>query len=101
MPSLIVNDDMSVNLEWNLWSAEVDLLAKTIKGKKIKITQQDINNFLSGVLEALVMNSISNVDARELAELAQLKKGMTSDDIKSYLRGWDTTGEVLAQKSVD
>lgn len=95
-PSLICNDDTTVDFTWDLWGAEVDLLSIGINGKKGKITRDDITDFLQGVLDSVVLTNIQNADVREQAILAQQKEGKSPDYIARYLKGWDAVETVMA-----
>lgn len=95
-PSLIKNENMTVNFNWELWCAEVDLLSIGINGKKSIITRDDISNYLAGVLDSIILANIQNADVREQAILAQQKEGKDSDYIARYLKGWDAVETVMA-----
>ena len=94
-PDLIKNENTVINFEWDLWGAEVDLLAVHIKGEKQKLTQQEITDFLAGVLDSVVLAALSNANAREQAILAQQLDGKSADFIARYLKGWDSISSAM------
>ncbi len=85
-PPLIINDDMKICINWDLWSAEVDQLSMMITGKKTKITEQDICEYLQGVLERLILENVSAESKLDKALLAN--KHLTNKQRASYIRGW-------------
>ena len=94
-PSLILNEDMKIEFTWELWSAEVDQLAKLITGKKKLITEDDVTGLLSGILDALVVHNLDVDDKRQLAEKALRDEGRSEAMITSYLIGWDKLDETV------
>lgn len=99
LPSLIVNDNIEINFTWDLWAAEVDLIAKSIKGKKIKIKKEEIAEYLAGILDGIVLLNVDVADKRELAKLAKEREGKSDDYIERYLRGWDSVNRLCKEKS--
>ena len=93
-PSLICNKNITVDFNWELWGAEVDLISIGINGVKSKVTEEEISNYLAGILDAIVLNNISVADKREQAIVAQRKSGRSEDYIIRYLRGWDSLESV-------
>jgi len=100
-PSLIVNDDMQIDFSWSLWGAEVDLVAKAITGAKRKITDDMVTDYLAGILDGLVLYGVENKDKRELAKLALIKEGKSTDYVKRYLQGWDSVDGIMHSMQED
>ena len=91
MSDLIINENMIVNFEWDLWGAEVDLLSIGINGSKSVVTSDDIYNYLAGILDSIILSNLqnNNNNKREQAVFALQKEGKSPDYINRYLKGWD------------
>lgn len=95
---IILNAAINLNFEWSLDPPEVDLLSILIKGKRSKLTEDDIEGFLSGVLDSLVLMKVTTTDRKDqraIAILAQKQLGKDDEYIKRYIKGWDSAGEVV------
>lgn len=88
--SLIVNDDMRLTINFELWGAEVDLLSVVMFGDKNKVTEEQIQSFIQGVFEELILRNVGDDMKREKAVIAFKQLGKTEQQVDSYLRGWDS-----------
>jgi len=100
-PSLITNDDMDFDINFKLWGAEVDLLSILVKGKKTKISSEDLSHYIQGVFERLIFENVSRENKRELALVSCQREGYTKQQIESYFRGWDQVGNTISDEVVE
>lgn len=94
----IKNEDMKIDMVWDLWGAEVDLLSILICGKKKKLPKETVHAYIQGVMERLILENVSEEHKRDIAAISAMKSGLTKGQLQSYLRGWDQVGNAIETK---
>lgn len=94
MENIILNDDMTLTININLWGAEVDLIAQSITGNKQIITEDTATCFFRGVFEACIMANVSADNKRDVAIFELKRHGKSDEYIQSYLKGWDSVDKI-------
>ena len=87
---------------WNFDGAELDLLAKAITGKKVKIAPEVVQTFVQGLIESIIVSQLqSDVDHRTYMIASLRNAGKSEEYIHSYLRGWDAVGNSVLENADD
>ena len=92
------NQPINIEFVWELAGAELDNLSRLINGKLSKINEDEITDFLGGVLDGLIMIPDNHLDKRALARLHYEQQGKSIREVESYLRGWDSANSLAGGK---